>query len=300
MFDQFSGVGDFFREVFGENFLTSVRSITLVDIVDILLLSVFLFYIYRFIRARRAGTLAVGLGLVIAVLLLSVIFNMRAIRYILQNFYQVGLIAFIVIFQADLRAGLERVGTTSLKNFRPVSEADIRETEQMASVVAETAGKLSGSKVGALIVIERETKLGDYLSQGVIVNAELSSELLCNIFFDKAPLHDGAVIIRDNKLHAAGCYLPLSLADVNKELGTRHRAALGLSEQSDALVIVVSEETGTISAAMDGELTRNYNSVSLRALITDYMIAETGAVQRIGKGIRGIGTRRNSEKPEDK
>ncbi len=299
MLDKFSGIVDFFKNVFGENFFVSLKSITLVDVVDILLLSVFLFYIYRFIRSRRAGTLAIGLGLVIAVLLLSVIFNMRAIKYILQNFYQVGLIAFIIIFQADLRAGLERVGTTSIRNFKPVSEAEIKATKSTIAVVSETAEKLSGRKIGSLIVLERKTRLGDYLSQGVIINGDLTVELLGNIFFDKAPLHDGAVIIRENRLYAAGCYLPLSTSDLSKELGTRHRAALGLSEQSDAIVIVVSEETGTISVACNGELTRNYNSVSLRDLLQKLLLPENTAVRKIGKGIMHIGSRKNGNGSED-
>ena len=300
MLDKFSGISDFFKNVFGENFFESLRSITIVDIIDILLLSVFLFYIYRFIRSRRAGTLAIGLGLVIAVLFLSVIFNMRAIKYILQNFYQVGLIAFIIIFQSDLRAGLERVGTTSIRNFKPVSEAEIKATKNTITIVSETAEKLSGKKIGALIVIERKTRLGDYLSQGVIINADLSVELLGNVFFDKAPLHDGAVIIRENRLYAAGCYLPLSTSDLSKELGTRHRAALGLSEQSDALIIVVSEETGIISVASNGELTRNFNSVSLRELLMSLLLPENTAVRKIGKGIKHISSRKNDDETEGK
>ncbi len=300
MLDKFSGISDFFKNVFGENFFESLRSITIVDIIDILLLSVFLFYIYRFIRSRRAGTLAIGLGLVIAVLFLSVIFNMRAIKYILQNFYQVGLIAFIIIFQSDLRAGLERVGTTSIRNFKPVSEAEIKATKNTITIVSETAEKLSGKKIGALIVIERKTRLGDYLSQGVIINADLSVELLGNVFFDKAPLHDGAVIIRENRLYAAGCYLPLSTSDLSKELGTRHRAALGLSEQSDALIIVVSEETGIISVASNGELTRNFNSVSLRELLMSQLLPENTAVRKIGKGIKHISSRKNDDETEGK
>ena len=210
------------------------------------------------------------------------------------------LIAFIIIFQSDLRAGLERVGTTSIRNFRPVSEAEIKATKNTITIVSETAEKLSGKKIGALIVIERKTRLGDYLSQGVIINADLSVELLGNVFFDKAPLHDGAVIIRENRLYAAGCYLPLSTSDLSKELGTRHRAALGLSEQSDALIIVVSEETGIISVASNGELTRNFNSVSLRELLMSQLLPENTAVRKIGKGIKHISSRKNDDGTEGK
>lgn len=296
-------IGDFrsfFADMFGENFLNIVKSIKFVDVIDILLLSVFLFSVYKFIRARRAGTLAIGLLLIIALLLLSIIFNMRAIKYILQNFYQVGLIAFIIIFQADLRAGLERVGTTSIKNFKPNTDADYKAVVNMAEILSESADKLSREKTGALIVLERETKLGDYLSQGTIINAELSDELIRNVFYDKAPLHDGAVIIRDRKLYAAGCYLPLSQADVNKELGTRHRAAIGLSESSDALVIVVSEENGTISAAFGGTLMRNFNKTSLNGIILKYMIPEESTVKKLRHGIKSKLRRNKDTGKEDK
>ena len=280
-----SGFRDYFADIFGENILNILRDITIVDVIDILLLSIFLFSVYKFIRARRAGTLAIGLLLVIALLMLSIIFNMRAIKYILQNFYQVGLIAFIVIFQADLRAALERVGTTSIKSFKPTGENEIEGYTKMAEILAEAADKLSKSKTGALICIERQTKLGDYLSQGTIIDAELSDALIRNIFFVNTPLHDGAVIIRDKRIYAAGCFLPLSQADVNKELGTRHRAAIGLSESSDAVVIVVSEETGTISVAVGGEIMRNFNRASLKNLIIKLTVPEKSAVKKIGNGI---------------
>jgi len=192
-------------------------------------------------------------------------------KYILEHFYQVGLIAIIVIFQSDLRAALEKVGNSPIKSLRKnFSESERAEVERFADTIAKACDSLSRSKTGALIAIERDTKLGDYLGQGEIVNADISELVIRNIFFNKAPLHDGAMIIRDKRVFAAGCYLPLSTADVNKDLGTRHRAAIGLSEQSDAVVIVVSEETGTISIAMNGHLTSNYNMPSLKQAIIDY------------------------------
>ena len=209
-----------------------------------------------------------------AVLFISMIFNMRALNFILENFFQVGMIALIVIFQSDLRAALERFGSTKIKGFRGITETDAKAIINAAEVISEAADALSKTKTGALIAIERSTKLGEHLSHGVILNAELSSLLIRNIFFNKAPMHDGAMIIREKRIYAAGCYLPLSNADVNKDLGTRHRAALGLSEVSDSIVIVVSEETGTISVAVDGELARNFTQETLKKEIMKYLLPD--------------------------
>ena len=261
-------------ETFDKYVLSVIPEIGIRDIIDILLLSGIFFFGYRFIRERRAGRLARGLLLVVAVMILSILFDLRAMKFIVGNFYQVGLIAIIVIFQSDLRAALERFGTTSIKNLRNMSAKDYKEVVEMAEVISEAADTLARERTGALIVIERTTKLGEYLDQGVILNADLSSPLLRNIFVNKAPLHDGAVIIRNRRIHAAGCYLPSSTADLNKDLGTRHRAALGLSEVSDAVIIVVSEETGTISISADGKLSRNYNYSSLKQSLLKYLLPE--------------------------
>ncbi len=241
-----------------------VADMKIVDVVDIVILSIILFYVYKFIRQRRAVRLARGVLIVLATLLVSVIFNMKALNFIIENFVQVGMIAIIVIFQSDLRAGLERFGSTNIKTFKGMNETDAKLIANISEIIADAAVTLADTKTGALIAIERSTKLGEHLSHGVILNADMSTLLIRNIFFNKAPMHDGAMIIRDRRVYAAGCYLPLSNADVNKDLGTRHRAALGLSEVSDALVVVISEETGTISVAIDGELRRGYTKTSLK------------------------------------
>lgn len=253
--------------LFDRYVLGVVSEFQLVDFLDIVILALILFAVFKFIRERRAVRLLRGLLIVIAILLISVILDLKALKFILENFYQVGMIAILIIFQSDLRAALERFGTTKLKNLRSITEREYKEIVDSADVLAEAAASLARSNTGALIVVERSTKLGEYLSQGVILNAELSSLLIRNVFFNKAPMHDGAVIIRKNRIYAAGCYLPLSKEDVNKDLGTRHRAAIGLSEVSDALVIVVSEETGTISVAIDGKLERNFNYSTLKQII---------------------------------
>lgn len=277
--------------------LDALRGVKFTDFIDILILAALLFYIYRFIRNRRAGRLAIGLLFVVAVMLLSVALNLKALKFVLQNFYQVGMIAIIVIFQSDLRAALERFGTTPIKGLKSLNAGDMKKIVEMADVLSEAADALARTRTGALITIERNTKLGEYLGQGVILNAEMSSPLLRNIFVNKAPLHDGAVIIRDRRIYAAGCYLPLSGKDVNKDLGTRHRAALGLSEVSDAVVIVVSEETGTISIAVDGELERNFNYATLKQRLVGYLVPDEGPVRKISR--RAARMKKRAEKKKN-
>ena len=246
--------------------ITPIREITLVDLLDIVILAVLIYYVYRFISDRRAGKLAVGVALIIVILIISSALEMHALNFILQNFYQVGIIALLIIFQPEMRAALEKVGATPMTSLKNIGEQ--KDTEQIIEAIeaiTEAACDLAREKTGALIVIERSTKLGEYIKSGVVINAQVNAFLLRNIFFNKAPLHDGAVIIRDYRVYAAGCFLPLSTqTDIVKDLGTRHRAAIGMSEISDAPVIVVSEETGTISLAYEGALKRNFNYSTLK------------------------------------
>lgn len=300
MWQRISDYWDIFMDFVDRYVLAVISDIKFLDIVDIVILAVILFYVYRFIRQRRAVRLARGLLIVLGVLLLSSVLNLRALSFILENFYQVGFIAIIVIFQSDLRAALERFGSTNIKNLRGFSESDTKAIVTMAETLSEAADALARTRTGALIVIERSTKLGEYLSHGVILNADMSSLLIRNVFYNKAPMHDGAMIIRNKRVYAAGCYLPLSQADVNKDLGTRHRAALGLSESSDALVIVVSEETGTISLAKDGNLERNYNYSSLKqALLKELLPSERASNEKQNvKKKRGKKTKKEESKDE--
>ena len=217
-----------------------------------------------------------GLLLIIAVLVFSTIFEMRAISFILQNFYQVGIFAIIIVFQPELRAALEKVGNTPLSGLLNIG---INESRDVASVsagidsICEAVCDMSLYKTGALIVIERSVKLGEYIKPSNEINAKMSSRLIQNLFYDKAPFHDGAVIVRDMQLYAAGCVLPLSSNEnIDNSLGTRHRAAIGISEVSDAIAVVVSEETGTISIASGGTITRNYNYNSLKHQLTELLI----------------------------
>lgn len=255
----------------------TLKSIRVTDIIDIILVAVMFYYVYRFIRERRAGKLAAGLLILLLVLLLSDILDMRAMQFIMQNLFQVGMVAVIVVFQPELRSALEKVGAEPLRGLRSISEKSGNDASTIAMIneVTEAACDMSLDKTGALIVIERTTKLGDIIKTGTIVNADTTAFLIRNIFFKNAPLHDGAMIIRDDRIYAAGCFLPLSTNnDIIKDLGTRHRAAIGMSENSDAVIVVVSEENGTISVAVEGELKRNFSYNSLKAELTRLLLNE--------------------------
>lgn len=254
--------------IFFEVYVLNIfKDFGITDVIDVLLLAAVLYFIYRFVRERRAGKLLIGLGCILVLSLAGDIFDLPATRFIFSDFRQIGVIAIIILFQPELRSALEKVGGMPSSGIRNITsdsrDASARSAEIDAMCTA--VSDLSRDKVGALIVIERTTKLGEYIKSGVPIDASLTPHLLRNLFFNKAPLHDGAVMIRSGRICAAGCFLPLSTRDdIDKDLGTRHRAAIGMTEISDAIVIVVSEETGTISLSQNGELTRNYNYSSLK------------------------------------
>jgi len=240
------------------------------DIIDIIIVSVIIYYAVKFIRDKRAAKLLIGISFLFAVYLISEVSQMYALRFLLDNVFQVGLIALIIVFQPELRSALEKVGGTSISPISMIADTkNTQKTLESIEIISKTVAEFSAVKRGALIVIERTTKLGDIVKEGTIIKSEISSKLLSNIFHDKAALHDGAVIISNNLIEAAGCILPLSdNAELLANLGTRHRAGLGISENSDAVVVIVSEETGRISLAVDGRLDRNLNQQSLnRALV---------------------------------
>ncbi len=264
-----------------------VSTMNIVDFVDIAIVAFLFYYIYKFIRERRAGKLAAGILIILLVLLVSEILEMYALGFILSNVFQVGLIAIIVVFQPELRSALEKVGAEPLRGLRNIGEGKAGTSAQIQSSIGEITEAvcdMSFDKTGALIVIERSTKLGDIIKSGTVINANVNSFLIRNIFYNKAPLHDGAMIIRDGRIFSAGCFLPLSTNDdIIKDLGTRHRAAIGMSENSDAVIVVVSEETGTISIAYEGGLKRNLSYNSLKNELTRLLITEEeidGTVKR--------------------
>ncbi len=247
-----------------------IEEFRFIDIIDILLVSLIIYALIKFIRERRASKLATGVVFILALLLISSVLEMRAMSFLLSNVVQVGLIALVILFQPELRAALEKVGSNSFKTFtsKLTKEKEIAKSDNIANI-CQAVSELAREYTGALIIIERKTPLGDIIKTGTVINADICVEMLKNIFFNKAPMHDGAVVIHNNRIYAAGCFLPMSKNDdIIKDLGTRHRSAIGMSEESDAVVIVVSEETGTISIALDGELRRNYDYNSLKHELT--------------------------------
>lgn len=270
------------KTFFQTSVIDTVKTITIKDGIDILLLSVILYFVYHFIRDRRAGKLLMGLALILVLSIVSEVLELHALHFILGDFRQIGLIAILILFQPELRSVLEKVGGTPFSGFHTIT-SDFRDpatTNSDIDAICTAAKDLSREKVGALIVLERSTKLGEYIKSGVYVDAAISPHILRNLFFNKAPLHDGAVIIRDGRVCAAGCFLPLSTKeDINKDLGTRHRAAIGMTEISDAIVIVVSEETGNISLSVDGNLERNFNYTSLKQRLIGMLIPVSGEEQ---------------------
>ena len=195
-------------------------------------------------------------------------------QFILSNFVTLGVTFIAIIFQPELRAALEKLGDNSIKGFRQIGDQKSNSpTSTLIDEFTEAIFDLSRTKTGALVVFERNTKLGDIILTGTIINAQFSGTLMKSIFFDKAPLHDGAVVIRSNRIHSAGCLLPLeSDREVYTELGTRHRAGIGISEVSDCVSIIVSEETGIVSLAHEGKLYRNFTKVTLKKELQEYLI----------------------------
>lgn len=235
-----------------------------VDFFDIALVAVIIFFVIKFISDKRAGKLALGICVILFLLIISQVFRMSATNFLFSNIAQAGVILLVVVFQPELRSALEKIGGAG-KDFKLLSGSKGNKSSVALSLLCEAVQELSRESTGALIVIERNTPLGDIIKTGTVVNADIGVAMIKNIFYNKAPLHDGAMVIRNQRVHAAGCFLPLSTKDdIIKNLGTRHRAAIGMSENSDAIVIVVSEETGTISLAVDGKLRRNYDYSSLK------------------------------------
>lgn len=246
-----------------------VQMMKISDIIDILIIIFLVYYLMKMIRETRARQLLKGVVIIFLTLPISGWLNLTVVNYILRNTVQIGAFALIVLFQPELRRMLEHVGTSKIGKLFDFSGVRTEEAEEtVVSEIAEAAVNMSKERVGALIVIERDTAVGEYASTGTVMDSQISAALLENIFVPKTPLHDGAVIIRGKRIYAAACVLPLTNnRNLSRELGTRHRAALGMSEVSDAVVIVVSEETGKISVAINGTLARNLDGVSLKKVI---------------------------------
>jgi diadenylate cyclase len=247
------------------------------DVIDILLVAFLIYKGFQLVRETRAKQLVKGILLLIIAYYVSELIGLKSMSFILLSVMQFGVIALVVIFQPELRSALERLGSTRVERARFFGgDSDTqaqKDTRDMISEVLKAVQVLHEDRVGALILFERLVKLGDVINTGTLIDAKISDELICNIFYPKSPLHDGAMVIRGLRLHAAGCFLPLSQnQEISRELGTRHRAALGISENSDVLVIVVSEETGVISLVEHGVIKRNMNTDTLRIALEKALI----------------------------
>ncbi|MBR4761613.1 MAG: diadenylate cyclase CdaA [Clostridia bacterium] len=240
----------------------AISNIRVFDVIDILVIAFLIYKIIRFFRETRAGQLAKGIIVLIAVYIVAKAFDLTVLRWVLTVIFNSAIVALAVIFQPELRRMLERIGQINVGSDQLLDSEEER-TRAAIDSICKAAGNMKESKTGALIVFERKTQLGDIINTGTVIDAKPSVSMVCNVFYPKSPLHDGAVVVRDGRLYAAGCILPLTQnTHLNMRLGTRHRAAIGMTENSDAVVLVVSEETGNISIACNGKITRNYNAAT--------------------------------------
>ena len=266
--------------------VANFQTFKLVDLLDILIIAFLIYQLLGFVNRTRAGQLAKGALIVMAVYLVANILNMRTVTWLLNSLLQVGLLTLVVLFQPEIRRALERMGQTDQWAYRFFNKNRYNDTSDAAERFSET-------KTGALIVLERNTNLSEIVRTGTPVNSAVNLEVLGTIFYEGTPLHDGAAIIEDGRIKAAGCVLPLSNnLDLGKDMGTRHRACLGIAENSDAIAIVVSEETGIISMAKNGVLMRHFDRQTLYTRLVDEMIPkETASEKSAAEGWKARGKR---------
>ena len=269
-------------EVFSNGLSRSVNYLSTMGISDFLDIIIVAYLIYKaigFVRRTNSNNLAKGLVVFLLALWGSDIFSLTMINFLLRKTAELGLIALLILFQPELRRLLERMGS----GFASGRSSSGTVMDSAISQTVQACCDMSASKTGALIIFERGVALNSIISTGTVINADTTAELLKNMCFNKAPLHDGAVIIRDGRIAAAGCVLPLTQrTNLSKDLGMRHRAGIGLSEESDAVIIVVSEETGAISAAMDGMLKRHLSGEALDKLLRSELIREEDSTEKHG------------------
>jgi diadenylate cyclase len=261
---------------FFNNYLVwlSLPKINITDIVEIFILAFLIYHLVKWVKNTRAWALVKGIAVIMIFWLIAVVFELNVILWIITNTISVGIIAIIIVFQPEFRKALEQLGQKNLMRsiitFDDSKEKNEKFSDHSLNEIIRATFELARTKTGALIVIEEDTPLNDFESTGIYLDSLISSELLINVFEHNTPLHDGAVILRGNRIAAATCYLPLSdNMQLSKDLGTRHRAGIGISEVSDSLTIIVSEETGKVSIAKGGKLIRNVDGDYLRTKLTD-------------------------------
>lgn len=258
-----------------------LSTIELKDVFDFAVLTYLVYLLLKLIRETRAGQLIKGIILLVAAYFISKVLELTVMEYVLGRALDIGLLAMIILFQPEIRRALEQFGRTrfgiKLIGISAISGNNRQKWNTAIEAICDSCVELSASCTGALIVVERQTRLGEQIETGTILNAVPSKEIFGNIFYPKTPLHDGAVIMRDGMILAAACFLPKPQNDaiINKKLGSRHRAAIGMSENSDAVIIVVSEETGQISIAINGILTRDYTREKLKTTLEQEIFEES-------------------------
>ena len=289
---------------FWELIVYIVTNIRIVDILDILVIAFLIYKCIEFFSKTRGGQLIKGLILLMVMAFIANWLNMVTVNWIMERVMDSLLIAAVIIFHPEIRRALERVGTSKLGFFGKANATSSEEEriKKCIDAACRAAGSMQEQKCGALMVFERTTQLGEIVATGTLIDAEATSPLIGNIFYPKSPLHDGSMILREGKVYAAGCILPLTQnTGLNKSLGTRHRAAIGMSENSDAVVVVVSEETGTISLAVNGELRRGFDAITLHNELTELLVEEKEANVGFFTYITGLfGKKNNKEEKNNK
>ena len=278
------------KEIMEATIKNILSGIEITDILDILIVAFLIYKTLSFIRETRAEQLAKGILVWIVLTLVAKEMHLYTLHWILSGIMTVGLVAVVVIFQPELRRALEHLGRSRISNV--FGEMDKEEAKQMVGQLTEAIQAMSSTRTGALIVFERDTTLNDIVETGTVIDTAVSAQMVGTIFYEGTPLHDGALIVRGDRLYAAGCVLPLTQnKELSKELGTRHRAGLGISENSDAFVVIVSEETGLISVAENGKLTRFLDGKAIeKKLLTLYLEEEDRFTvgERLFKAIKGV------------
>lgn len=247
--------------------LNTIKNINVFDLLDISIVAYALYKAYMLIKETRAEQLLRGILFILVLIPISYLLNLTMVYTILKNTLTIGVLTIVILFQPEIRKALEHLGRSAFSDIHNKYYNSYVKNDFIVEICKAIAN-MSSKNVGALIVIERNTKLADIVESGTKLNSKISSEVIETIFFPNSPLHDGAVIIREGLIEAAGCFLPISYQNIDKSLGTRHRAALGISEISDAAVIVVSEESGIISLVVNGKMTRNYDFEKLNSLLS--------------------------------
>ncbi|MBS5704338.1 MAG: diadenylate cyclase CdaA [Butyricicoccus pullicaecorum] len=262
---------------FWEKYWLYIKNGSITDLVDILIIALLVYYLLRFIRNTSAERLIKGIVILMAVQVFASWQHLNTISYVLQKIFNMSWTALLIVFQPELRRLLEQIGVGHVTKLLVRRENGETEIDFAIAQTVLACESMSWSRTGALMVFERNERLGEITKSGTRIDAEPSAELIKNVFYPKSPLHDGAMVLRDGRIHSAGCVLPLSKnLNLSRDLGTRHRSAVGMSENSDAVVVVVSEETGTISVAIGGMLKRQLDPETLRRILETELIPETG------------------------